>query len=109
MALRRTRVRAPVSSRVIACRLRAGATTRNMLPRIGGNPMKHWLRSLCGAGVLLAAVTGVLAGDKAAGTEFDENEGNLLVVLRESPGSNKQDEELRPFGKIRAHLADGRE
>jgi hypothetical protein len=71
--------------------------------------MKFWLRSLCGAGVLLAAMTGALAADSARESEFDENEGNLLVVLRESPGANKQDEGLRPFGKIRAKLADGRE
>jgi hypothetical protein len=35
--------------------------------------------------------------------------GNLLVVLRESQGENKQDESLQPFGKLRATMDDGRE
>jgi uncharacterized protein YtpQ (UPF0354 family) len=34
---------------------------------------------------------------------------NLMVVVRESAGVNKQDETLRPFGKMRAKLPDGRE
>jgi hypothetical protein len=40
---------------------------------------------------------------------FDTSAGNLLVVLRESHGQNKPDEALRPFGKVRGVLADGRE
>lgn len=40
---------------------------------------------------------------------FDTSAGNLLVVLRESRGANKQDETLRPFGKIRGVLPDGKE
>jgi hypothetical protein len=40
---------------------------------------------------------------------FDTSAGNLLVVLRESRGQNKPDEALRPFGKVRGVLADGRE
>ena len=39
----------------------------------------------------------------------DTSAGNLLVVLRESHGQNKQDESLRPIGKIRASLDDGSE
>ncbi|MDB5871285.1 MAG: hypothetical protein JWQ07_727 [Ramlibacter sp.] len=39
----------------------------------------------------------------------DTSAGNLLVVLRETKGANKQDESLRPFGKVRAVLPDGRE
>lgn len=69
-----------------------------------------WLRILCGAGALLAGMTGALAAD--AGRDHDEFEvsvANLLVVLRESPGANKQDETLTPFGKIQATLPDGRE
>ncbi|MGV7214572.1 hypothetical protein [Bradyrhizobium sp. UFLA05-112] len=34
---------------------------------------------------------------------------NLMVVIRETPGANKQDEALEPFGKLRARLADGKE
>src|ERR1700749_105857 len=64
-----------------------------------GHAMKKWLRSLCGAGALLAAITGVQAGGVPGPREtFDVNEDNLLVVLRESPGANKQDEGLTPFG-----------
>lgn len=39
----------------------------------------------------------------------DTSAANLLVVLRESRGENKQDESLRPFGIVRVSLADGRE
>jgi hypothetical protein len=69
-----------------------------------------WLRNLCGAGVLLAGMTGALAADTARDhDEFEVSVANLLVVLRESPGANKQDETLTPFGKIQATLPDGRE
>jgi hypothetical protein len=71
--------------------------------------MKPWLRSLCGAGALLAAITGAQADPARSAESFDVNEDNLLVVLRESPGANKQDESLTPFGKISARAADGRE
>jgi uncharacterized protein YtpQ (UPF0354 family) len=39
---------------------------------------------------------------------FDTSARNLLVVLRESRGENKQEESLQPFGKITAHMPDGR-
>ena len=68
--------------------------------------MNAWWRSLCGAGALLLAMTGAQAADT---DRFDLSEQNLLVVLRESPGANKQDEMLTPFGKIRARMPDGRE
>lgn len=71
--------------------------------------MKHWLRAACGA-VLLAAGAGAMAVDTAgAGEPFEVSASNLLVVLRESPGANKQEESLAPFGKISARAADGRE
>ena len=70
--------------------------------------MKHLLRSLCAMGAMLAATTGALCAEKEA-ERFDTSEANLLVVLRESPGANKQDEALAPFGKIKAKLSDGRE
>jgi uncharacterized protein YtpQ (UPF0354 family) len=44
-----------------------------------------------------------------AAEPLDTSAGNLLVVLRESRGENKQEESLQPFGKIRATLNDGRE
>lgn len=40
---------------------------------------------------------------------IDTSAANLIVVLRETSGANKQDEALRPFGKVRAVLPDGRE
>jgi len=44
-----------------------------------------------------------------ANDPFDTSANNLLVVLRESEGANKQDEVLRPMGKAKAKLADGKE
>lgn len=41
--------------------------------------------------------------------EHAKTRGNLMVVVRESIGNNKADETLRPSGKMRAKLADGRE
>jgi len=40
---------------------------------------------------------------------IDTSAENLMVVLRESFGANKQDEKLIPFGKLRTRLDDGRE
>jgi hypothetical protein len=40
---------------------------------------------------------------------FDDSATNLMVVLRESLESNKQDETLVPMGKAKARLADGKE
>ncbi|MBC3930432.1 hypothetical protein [Undibacterium curvum] len=40
---------------------------------------------------------------------FDDSAQNLMVVLRESQGSNKQVESLVPMGKAKAKLQDGRE
>lgn len=68
--------------------------------------MTKMVRAWCTAGALLAAATGVPAPPPQA--EFEPSADNLLVVLRESPGANKQDEALRPFGAIRADLPDGR-
>lgn len=72
--------------------------------------MKQWLRCAWAAGVMLAAMTGARASDAAREAEdFEVSARNLLVLLRESPGANKQDETLTPFGTIRAKLPDGRE
>jgi hypothetical protein len=40
---------------------------------------------------------------------FDTSAGNLLALLRESPGSNETEERLEPIGLVRAKLPDGRE
>jgi hypothetical protein len=71
--------------------------------------MKDWLRAACGAAALLAAMTGTLAADGRDDEPHDTGAGNLLAVLRESPGANKLQESLAPFGKISARGADGRE
>jgi hypothetical protein len=58
----------------------------------------------------LALACGVLGALPAASQEaesFDTSARNLLVVLRESRGENKQDESLQPFGKVRARMPDG--
>jgi uncharacterized protein YtpQ (UPF0354 family) len=64
------------------------------------------------SGVCLALACGAFAPLPASAQTAqptDTSAGNLLVVLRESRGENKQDESLQPFGKIRASLSDGRE
>jgi hypothetical protein len=73
-----------------------------------GIPMNHWLRSAWAAGTLAVAMTGAQAQPPRE-YDFDVSTSNLLVVLRETPGANKQDETLTPFGKISARSADGRE
>lgn len=64
---------------------------------------------------MLSRVIGFLAGvmmvpavpaQPARG--FDDSASNLMVVLRESAGANKQDESLVPMGKAKAQLADGK-
>ena len=64
--------------------------------------------ALC-ALALAAAGAFAAAPDEAVPETFEVSAANLLVVLRESPGSNKQDEGLQPFGKIAAQLPDGRD
>lgn len=69
-------------------------------------------RLLRRAGAFLA-LAAALAGSRAATADgpdetFEVSADNLLVVLRESPGANKQDESLQPIGKISAKLPDGR-
>lgn len=39
---------------------------------------------------------------------LDTSASNLIVVLRESAGENKQDETLQPYGRVTAQLSDGR-
>lgn len=62
------------------------------------------------AGIALAcaALAWQAPGTAAADTP-DTSAGNLLVVLRESLGDNKQDESLQPYGTLRATLDGGRE
>lgn len=65
----------------------------------------HHAYKLC-----LALACSLLSALPAASQEaesFDTSAHNLLVVLRESRGENKQDESLQPFGKVRARMPDG--
>lgn len=72
--------------------------------------MKHLLRRACAWSLLLAGMSGAPAVLADGGDEaFEVSAANLLVVLRETPGANKQDEDLLPFGKIGARLPDGRD
>ena len=61
--------------------------------------------------LLSLLVTGAVSSSAAAQAprSFDDSASNLMVVLRESVGSNKQDEVLVPMGKAKARLADGKE
>ena len=70
--------------------------------------MKRWWRMALAACAVTAAA-GAWAADSVRDDDFDTSAANLLVVLRESPGANKQDETLAPFGRISARMPDGRE
>lgn len=66
----------------------------------------HRIAGVC---LILFACALPAASRAAEDAPIDTSAGNLLVVLRESRGANKQDEGLRPFGRMRAVLPDGRE
>jgi hypothetical protein len=61
------------------------------------------LSLLCGLHLISAAEQ---SGEVA---KQNTSADNLVVVLRESVGENKQDEVLRPMGKMKAKLQDGKE
>jgi hypothetical protein len=65
----------------------------------------HGFFLLCGLCGFLASECVMAQTPQAVDTGAE----NLMVVLRESVGANKQDEALKPMGKMRAKLADGRE
>jgi uncharacterized protein YtpQ (UPF0354 family) len=48
------------------------------------------------------------AASAMQGDTMDESESNLIVVLRESAGENKQDDTLVPYGRVTAQMPDGR-
>src|ERR1700751_5006240 len=58
---------------------------------------------------LLCDFFGPLGAASQTAQAIDTSAENLMVVLRESPGVNKQGENLVPFGKLRTRLDDGRE
>ncbi|MBI5274866.1 MAG: hypothetical protein HY854_00250 [Burkholderiales bacterium] len=63
-------------------------------------------RRLLGAAALCLACA---CATNAWAQGFDTSAGNLLALLRESPGNNRPEEKLDPIGLVRAQLADGRE
>ena len=62
------------------------------------------------AGIALgfALACGNAAAGKPNEDDVDTSAANLIVVLRESAGENKADEELLPYGRVTAQLPDGR-
>ncbi|HWI82037.1 hypothetical protein [Ramlibacter sp.] len=61
--------------------------------------------------VALALAGGGLAAQAAGALPaetIDTSAANLMVVLRESAGANKQDEALAPYGRLQGTTADGR-
>jgi hypothetical protein len=58
---------------------------------------------------LLSVIVATSAFSQTPGRGFDDSASNLMVVLRESEGNNKQDEALVSMGKAKAKLPDGRE
>lgn len=48
------------------------------------------------------------AAPPATSDNIDTGAGNLVVVLRESRGENKQDDTLQPYGKLEGTLPDGK-
>jgi hypothetical protein len=58
---------------------------------------------------LLVSVATPLTAAAQSSRGFDDSAANLMVVLRESVGVNKQDETLVPMGKFRGRTADGKE
>ncbi|HKB54290.1 MAG TPA: hypothetical protein VKD22_09830 [Ramlibacter sp.] len=66
--------------------------------------LNRWAGVLC-----LSVVCNVHAAAPAANSdEIDTSAANLLVVLRESRGENKQDESLQPYGKLEGTMPDGK-
>lgn len=63
------------------------------------------------AGVAIGVLVIGLGSAAMAQSALDQSKtrDNLMIVVRESAGSNKKDELLRPTGKIQARLPDGRQ
>ncbi|HWI79665.1 MAG TPA: hypothetical protein VNS31_10740 [Ramlibacter sp.] len=70
--------------------------------------MASRVRFVVQSSAVLAGLLGAAPVDAQQREEhFDTSAPNLLAVLRESRGENKQDEALRPFGKLTARMPDG--
>jgi hypothetical protein len=88
--------------------LRSRGARRTMPEFTRGNTMAASLRQFVTVALSLACAALAQPSLADPAEAFDTRASNLLVVLRESRGENKQDESLQPFGKVRARLADGR-
>jgi hypothetical protein len=70
--------------------------------------MAGCVRTVVQSFIVLAGLLGAtLAAAQQSEQHFDTSAPNLLAVLRESRGENKQDETLRPFGRLTARMPDG--
>ena len=67
---------------------------------------RHWLAF---ALATFAAAAQAQSLPAAQEDRIDTEAGNLMAVLRESDGGSEPQETLKPFGKVRVELADGRE
>lgn len=65
------------------------------------------VRRICA--LLLIAASPMSGAAEQRGREYDDGASNLMVVLRESPGANKQDDALVRAGQGRVALPDGKE
>ncbi|MDB5803193.1 MAG: hypothetical protein JWN73_515 [Betaproteobacteria bacterium] len=65
-------------------------------------------RLLLSGGFLLMGLFSVFAAKGQSASDLDKSAANLMVVLRESHGLNKQEESLRPIGKGKVALSDGK-
>ena len=64
----------------------------------------HLFRLIAPIAILTLQMTSTVAMAQSGHTRE-----NLMVVVRETAGENKQDERLLPFGKIRSKMPDGRD
>jgi hypothetical protein len=89
-------------------RLRHRAARVTMCVEDKGNDMARMLRHAVAA---LCIGLGAAAWGAPPATDDEDiaiSADNLMLVLRESPGENKQDEGLEPYGPIEGSLPDGR-
>jgi len=56
---------------------------------------------------IVAACLGRLLMNAVLATDYDQSLGNLMVVLREVEGANRQDNTLRPAGPAQVTLHSG--
>jgi hypothetical protein len=69
-------------------------------------------RHACCGFIVLCGLCGFLGSEYVMAQTpqaVDKSAENLMAVLRESNGPNQQDEALKPMGRIRTKLADGKE